>query len=281
MDSIRNYASLMQFKIVALLVLSSAAGFAIAYRSYLGAFTAFIFVVIGITFSSSGAEVLNKVLERDIDRKMNRTRQRASVTGKIDHRNGIIVGIVLSAIGIGLGYMVNDLTALMILLGFAFYIIIYTGILKTRSRFNIIVGSLAGSFCVWAGVTAAAGTITMPGFLLGLLIFLWVPGHIWSFAIKYRKDYIRAGVPMLTAVESTSTGTKVIAFFNILMAAFSALLIPYLGVYYIVILAIPLAVLLCLSFKTLVDSSATWILFKFSSVFLTFVFLAVIVARLL
>ncbi len=279
MSSVSDYLGLMQYRIVALLVLSSVAGFVIANGlNGAGALRGLALVVLAVAVSGAGAELLNKVLEIDIDRKMKRTMNRASARGRINKTHGLAHGIILSAAGILLGYAVNVLTAAMVFLGIFFYIVIYTIWLKRRSRFSIIIGGLAGSFCVWAGVTAASGTIALPGFVLGLLVLLWIPGHIWSFAMRYRKDYIKAGVPMLTAVESKKTGARVISAFNIVMAAFSVYLAVFLGAYYAVIIVIPLALSLYLSFKTMVNSSAAWTLFKFSSVYLAFAFLGVIVA---
>ena len=278
----RDYASLMQYRIVALLVLSAVAGFVIANgigNSY--ALQDLALVVLAIAVSGAGAELLNKVLEVDIDKKMERTKGRTSARGRINKAHGLAYGIILSAVGILLGYAINILTAAMVLLGIFFYIVVYTIWLKRRSRFSIIIGGLAGSFCVWAGVTAGAGTITFAGFVLGILVLFWIPGHIWSFAIKYRKDYIKAGVPMLTAVESRKTGTRVIALFNILMAAFSVFLVLFLGIYYAMIIVIPLALSLYMSLKTIMNSQAAWALFKFSSIYLTFAFIGVIVAGLL
>lgn len=280
MGTLRNYISLMQFKIVLLLVLSAAAGFVIAYGASSTIYSLAL-VMLAIAASGAGAEMLNKILERKIDSKMSRTSKRPTVLGKINRKSGLTYGFVLCAVGVFLGYAINYLTALMIFMGLVFYIGVYTELLKTRSRLNIIIGGLAGSFCVWAGVTAASGTIAMPGFILGLLVLVWIPGHIWSFAIKYRKDYIRAGVPMLTSIESKKKGTRIIAAFNILMAIFAAVLVIYLGVYYAAIIAIPIVAELYLSFKTVLRSSTAWTLFKFSSVFLTIIFMAVIIMKLL
>lgn len=271
----------MQYRIVALLALSAISGFAIANGiGGADALRNLVLVASSVTAGAAGAELLNKTLEIDIDGAMERTRGRASVRGKIRKGYGIACGIVLSAAGIALGYSINAMTAAMILLGILFYIIVYTIWLKRRNRFSVVIGGLAGSFCVWAGTAAASGTVALPGFVLGLLVLFWIPGHIWSFAIRYRKDYIRAGVPMLAAVGSRKAGTRAIASFNILMAAFSVWLALFLRWYYAAIIAIPLAFSLYLSFRTMVDSAAAWTLFKFSSPYLTFVFIGVIVAML-
>ncbi len=278
MGTLRRYASLMQFKIVSLLAFSTIAGFAIA-RPY-GALLlkSLVLATIGVILASAGAEVMNKLLERDIDRKMERTRRRPSVRGLIGVRAGLLLGLGLVGTGIVLGYLVNQLAALMILSGAVFYILVYTLILKRRSRFSVLIGGFAGSFCVWTGVAAAAGTITVPGLILGLLVLLWIPGHIWSLALRHRDDYRRAGVPMFTAVESERTGTLTIALFNVLMALVTISLVPFLGIYYAAIIVIPLLLVLYLSVKVVLDSSKVWSVFKLSSPYLAFVFIAVIVA---
>ncbi len=281
MATLSDYVKLMQYKIVALLVLSAVAGFVIANGliAHLELKNLAI-IILAIAAGGCGAELLNKVIEADIDKKMERTKNRATARGKLDKTHGMIYGVLLSAVGIVLGSLANFLTAVMIFLGVFFYIIVYTIWLKRRSRFSIVIGGLAGSFCVWAGVTSASGTITLPGFVLGLLVLFWIPGHIWSFAIKYRKDYLKAGVPMLTAVESRRIGTRVIALFNIIMAALSVYMVLFLRWYYTAIIVIPLAFSLYLSFKTIIDNTAAWTLFKFSSIYLTFVFIGVIIAAL-
>ena len=280
MGRVRNYEKLMSFKVVALLVLAAIGGFAVAYTHRPGAAAAVTLAALAVFLSASGAELLNKLMERDIDSKMSRTMNRPSVKGGVDITFGYALGLALAALGIGVGYVVNQLTALMVFLGVFFYLIVYTEVLKRRSALNIVIGGLAGSFCVWAGVAAAANTVTVPGFLLGLLVLLWIPGHIWSFAIKYRKDYNKVGVPMFTAVASLKRGTNTIAVFNILMALLSVYLVRYMGLYYAAVIAIPLVISLYLSFRTVADSKAAWSLFKFSSIYLTFVFIAVIVAAL-
>ncbi len=280
MGSIRDYLGLMQYKIVALLVMSAIAGFAIAYAGAPGALQAILLLAIAITASSAGGELLNKILEIDLDRQMKRTSRRASVTGRVDARIAVAYGLSLAALGVIAAYAIDMLAAVMVLLGLVFYIIVYTLLLKRRSRLNIVIGGLAGSFCVWAGVAAASGTVTLPGFLLGLVVLFWIPGHIWSFAMKYRSDYHGAGVPMLTAVAKARNGALAIALFNIAMALVSLSLVLFLGIYYAAIIAIPMAIVLYLSAKTIMEDKAAWTLFKFSSVYLAFVFIGILVAVL-
>ncbi len=279
--ALRDYINIMQFKIVTLLVLSAIAGFAAASPHGFLALHGIAVLALSIASAGAGAEVLNKMLEVDVDSRMERTKHRPSVTGEIKPAAGVALGVLLSGTGVALGYLINPATALMVLLGILFYVVVYTKLLKKRTRFSVVIGGLAGSFCVWAGSTAASGTVRAPELLLGLLVLFWIPGHIWSFALKYRKDYIRAKVPMLTAVSSIKTGSRAIAAANALMALLALYLSVYLGMYYASIVFIPLAATLWLSARTVVDSKNAWSLFRFSSVFLALAFFAVIAAHFL
>ena len=282
MASLHDYINLMQFRILSLLALSTLAGFAIAYDNWsIHLLPLLVFALIGVFMGGMGAELLNKVLEIDIDSKMERASSRASVRGSVSPLFGIALGATLVILGVEIGGLANWSTSLMIALEVIFYVLIYTAILKRRSRFSIIIGGLAGSFCVWAGVTAATGTITLAGAILGVLVLLWIPGHIWSLASRFKEDYVAAGVPMLTAVESPRKGVMTIASFNILLALISLFLSLFLNTYYTEIITIPLLLMLYLSLRVIANRSTAWTLFMFSSPYLAFVFFAVIIARLI
>ncbi len=282
MARLYDYLSLAQPRIVALLVLSALAGFGRARSSWNGfVLLPLVSVLVAVLASSMGAELLNKMLEVDIDGKMRRTASRASVSGAVSPLTGTAWGVTLVSLGIVAGGLANWLTSLMIALGAVFYVLVYTAVFKRRSRFAVLIGGFAGSFCVWAGVAAAAGTITIPGIILGMLVLLWIPGHIWSLALRFRKEYRRAGVPMFSAVETPRKGTMAIVFFNILMSLVSLSLALFLGAYYLAMILIPLLLILYLSYRVAANQSVAWPLFKFSSPYLAFVFFAVILTRLL
>lgn len=275
--SIRDYFSLIQPKIIALLAFSAFAGFEISYTGAVSQFMA-VYAVLGVLIAAVGAELFNKVLEADIDRKMERTSMRATARGKVNTKLTLAVGVVFVSAGILIGDLANWLTALMIALGANFYVLVYTELLKRTSRLNIIIGGLAGSFCVWAGMTAASNSFVSAGFLLGLLVLFWIPGHIWSLAMKYKREYIKAGVPMLTAVESTRIASLAIAISNIFMLVVAIALAEFLDMYYLFIMIVPFVVQLYLSVKLIYERAYAWKLFKFSSIFLTIAFIAVLVS---
>jgi len=162
--------------------------------------------------ASAGAAMLNHFLDRDLDRRMNRTRGRPLASERVLHGSNVaVVGFVLLAVGIGLAtWLLNPLTGLSILLGGITYVGIYTFWLKRRSSWNIVIGGFAGSAPALAGSAAAVGAWT-PGVLaFALLVFLWTPPHFWSLALLLRNDYARANLPMLPRMQDVPFSGKVV-----------------------------------------------------------------------
>ncbi|MGI0151323.1 MAG: heme o synthase, partial [Thermoplasmata archaeon] len=164
---------------------------------------------------------LNHYVDRDLDRKMRRTRERPLAEGRIAPvGHALLLGLVLSALGIGGAFLLlNALTALAIFLGGATYVGIYTLWLKRRSSWNIVVGGFAGSAPALAGAAAAVGHFTLGSLALALLLFLWTPPHFWSLALRLRGDYRLAGLPMLPDMEDPAYSGRIVV-------VSAALLIP-------------------------------------------------------
>jgi protoheme IX farnesyltransferase len=115
------------------------------------------------------------------------------------------------ATSFGLSYVLfNALTAAMIILGTAFYLIIYTVWLKRASPLNVVIGGFAGCFAALSGWTATANTPSLVPILVAMLDFLWTPGHLWGLAIKKVKEYKKAGVPMLPVKIGTAKAAQVV-----------------------------------------------------------------------
>lgn len=162
--------------------------------------------------ASAGAAMLNHYLDRDLDVRMRRTRQRPLPSERIGSSAAVAAGgLGLSAIGVGgAALLINPLTGLSILLGGLTYVVVYTAWLKRRSSWNIVIGGFAGSAPALAGGAAAVGSWT-PGILaLALLVFLWTPPHFWSLALMLRADYQAAGLPMLPRMDDPAYSGKVV-----------------------------------------------------------------------
>jgi heme o synthase len=110
-----------------------------------------------------------------------------------------------------------------------FYIFVYTLLLKRRSPANIVIGGAAGCFPVLVGWAAVTSTVAWPAVVLFAVIFLWTPPHFWALAMKFRKDYAAANVPMLPVVASPAAVTRKILWYSYAMVAATLALIPFAG----------------------------------------------------
>jgi heme o synthase len=125
--------------------------------------------------------------------------------------------------------MANWLAASLADAAILFYVFVYTLLLKRRSRANIVIGGAAGCFPVLVGWAAVKGTIGVPAIVLFVVIFLWTPPHFWALAMKFRKDYAAAGIPMLPVVATAAEVTRRILWYSYAMVAATLALAPYAG----------------------------------------------------
>lgn len=183
--------------------------------------------LVGGALSAGSAGAFNMYIDRDIDRLMNRTKNRPLVTGEMTDRAALIFAYTIGVISIAwLGLTTNWLAASLSLAAIVFYVVIYTLVLKRRTEQNIIWGGIAGCFPVLIGWTAVTGSLDWPPFILFLVVFLWTPPHYWPLSMKYRDDYAAAEVPMLAVMRDRATvGVQVVLYAWATVIA-SLLLIP-------------------------------------------------------
>jgi heme o synthase len=215
-----DYLPLAKPGITALICLVAVAGFLLASPRSVDLVRLGILVATGAA-ASAGAAMLNHYLDRDIDRRMKRTRGRPLADERIVSGSAVaVVGLLLLGGGIGLAtILLNPLTGFSIFLGGFTYVVIYTLWLKRRSNWNIVIGGFAGSAPALAGSAAAVGGWT-PGVLaFAFLVFLWTPPHFWSLALLLKDDFARANLPMLPRTEDVPYSGKVVV-------VSAALLIP-------------------------------------------------------
>jgi len=164
---------------------------------------------------------------------MKRTSRRPLVVGghgTIKPAEALAWGIVLGAgATLLLGLMANWLAAALADAAILFYIFVYTLGLKRRSPANIVIGGAAGCFPVLVGWAAVTGTVALPAVVLFAVIFLWTPPHFWALAMKFRRDYAAANVPMLPVVASPAAVARRILWYSYAMVAATLVLIPFAG----------------------------------------------------
>jgi heme o synthase len=194
------YAELTKPRITFLIVLTSAAGFALASRGPLN-FAALLSALFGIALLSSGIATLNQYAERELDGLMRRTANRPLPAGKLAPWEALAFGAGITiAAEAYLLIVVNPLTALLGLTVIAGYLFAYTP-LKTRTSLSTLVGAFPGAVPPLIGWTAARGSISLEGWVLFAILFLWQFPHFLAIAWMYREDYSRAGILMLPVVE--------------------------------------------------------------------------------
>jgi protoheme IX farnesyltransferase len=167
---------------------------------------------LAVLLSSASAGAFNHYVERDLDARMARTRNRPFVTGRF--RPGLpwlwaIGALLVLSVG-GAAFVLNIPVALHTFLGAFVYGVVYTVWLKRRTAWNIVWGGLAGSFAVLAGASAVDPTLAAAPIWLAVVLFLWTPPHFWSLAIALHDDYKAAGVPMLPVVVGDARAAQVI-----------------------------------------------------------------------
>ncbi len=187
-----------------------------------------VFSVAGY-LACGGCGALNCVYDQDTDKLMDRTSQRAIPTGAVTPRKALLFGSVLTGAGISLSYIYfNVLTSLMMVLGAAFYLGVYTVLLKRKSSWNVVIGGFAGCFAALSGWTASANALSLAPLLVSSVDFLWTPGHLWGLAIKKVREYRKAGIPMLPVAAGLKKSARIVFLFN-LATITSSLLFPLFG----------------------------------------------------
>ncbi len=288
-QTLLDYIYLTKMKITSLLVFTSAMTLILA--SILTGITVSwaygLFAIVMITFACASANTLTCYLDRDIDGVMDRTKERPLPTGRISPpEKALAFGLTMLAISlIGSLLVINLISMIVILIGFADNVGIYSYVLKRRSALNIILGGISGGMPALFGWTAVTSNVALLPILLAVLIMLWTPNHIWNLAIYYREDYKRAGVPMLPVVVNIERAIRIIVLTVIIMFPLS--LLPFFlakigPIYLIVALGFGLIVLagnIYTLYKPTVDHA--WTMFKLSSPYLFLLFTALVLGAII
>ena len=210
---------------ITLLVLVTTAGAMVWAAGGLPPIGLTVATLVGLACASGGGAVLNHVVDRDIDRLMERTRNRPVATGRVSVAAATTFGLALNVIAaVILLAFTNVLTTVLAIGGSAFYVVVYTMVLKRRTPQNIVIGGAAGAIPPLAGWAAVTGEIGLAPLIMFLIIFLWTPPHFWALAILKKDEYARAGVPMLPAVATERETAVQILVYTVLLAVVS--LIP-------------------------------------------------------
>lgn len=189
----------------------------------------FMLTMIGSTIVISGALMLNNWYETDLDKKMDRTRKRPTVTGAFSLNSVLWAGIATSVIGMAMMLFTTIEAFAYSFLGWFFYVVLYTFWSKRKYTINTIIGSISGAFTPLIGwaVIAPAGHI-VPLTMFHVLLVWQVP-HTLAIAVKRLEDYTRAGVPMLPVVSGIKPTIRQMLIYTVALLPFPFILIEPLG----------------------------------------------------
>ncbi|MGI2903512.1 heme o synthase [Tolypothrix sp. VBCCA 56010] len=196
----QDYYQLTKPRIIPLLLITTAASMAIASQGKLDP-RLLLLTMIGGTCATASAQTINCIYDSDIDYQMERTRHRPVPSGRVQPLHALIFAIALACISFAvLAVFVNLLSALLAMSGIAFYVGIYTHLLKRHTPYNIVIGGAAGAIPALVGWAAVTNTLSWTAWLIFAIVFLWTPPHFWALALMIRDEYAKVGVPMLPVV---------------------------------------------------------------------------------
>jgi heme o synthase len=196
-------------RIVTMVLVTTALGFFLGGHA---AWPVLLATLAGVGLATGGAAVLNNYLDRDVDAKMTRTRQRALPAGVVAPAHALAYGVTLVLVGVlALVWWVNLLTGFLVLLAAFMYVLVYTP-MKRVSWFNTTIGAIPGAIPPLCGWAAATGQLAPGAWVLFAILFVWQHPHFFSIAWMFKDDYRNAGLKMLSVVNPAGTFRQTILF---------------------------------------------------------------------
>lgn len=242
-----------------------------------------LYTLLGTALIIASGTCLNNYIDRDIDQKMSRTKNRALVEGRLNPKHVLIMGFLLAILGTALLVLVNIVTTLVALFGLFVYVVVYTMWWKRKHSLNTVIGSLSGAVPPVIGWTAiSGGSIDAGAWILFLIMFLWQPPHFLALAMRRCEDYRAAGVPMLPVVKGFHETKKQMLNYVFVLVPGSLLLFMYTSVQYAYVwialaLGIIWIVLTVKGFYAKDDLKWARQYFLFSLIYMTVLFVSIII----
>lgn len=213
------YLALTKPRVIELLLVTTIPAMLLAHRGTVNPLL-ILNTLIGGMLAAGGANTLNCVADADIDKVMKRTARRPLARAAVPRSHALVFGLALSVASFfWLWWTTNMLSAHLAGATIAFYVLVYTLLLKRRTSQNVVWGGAAGCMPVMIGWSAVTDTIQWPALVMFAIIFFWTPPHTWALAMRYKDDYKAAGVPMLPAVATERQVTKQILIYTWLTVA--------------------------------------------------------------
>jgi len=270
--------------IVALLLVTTYSGMVVGAKALPSLSLAF-WTLLGGALAAGGSGAINQYIDRETDKRMTRTARRPIAAGRMTPAEGYAFGLALLVISFYLlAGFVNLLAALLALAGMIYYIVVYSIWLKHATVQNIVIGGGAGAIPPLVGWAAATGHLSIPALFLFAIIFMWTPPHFWALALVKQKDYARAGVPMLPVVRGERVTREQILIYTLELVGLTLLMsvLGMAGGFYTVSAIFLGAMLIYSAWKVwrVGGNKIAWQMYRYSSMYLAFLFVALVVDAL-
>jgi protoheme IX farnesyltransferase len=281
----KDFLKLTKPIVVLLLLVTTFAGMVIATGKWPSLNLTF-WTLLGGFLAAGGSSAINQYIDRYDDRKMQRTQKRPIPSGRITPAEGLAFGSAAAITSIFImTAFVNYLAALLTFAGIIYYVLIYSIFLKKATVQNIVIGGGAGAIPPLIGWAAVTQSLNIPSLFLFAIIFVWTPPHFWALALVRKKDYARAGVPMLPVVRGEKETRWQIFIYTIELVVLTMLL-PLFGLggsIYLIGAALLGIWLITTAWRLWKNegNKVAWKMYRYSSMYLAFLFFVLMVDRLL
>ena len=288
-ETLAAYIALTKPRIVELLLITTVPAMLLAAQGF-PPLTLIAATLVGGSLSAASANAFNCIIDADIDAQMARTAARPLVTGRISVGAALLFASTLGVASfIFLALTTTIMAAFISLLAIAFYVLIYTVILKRSTPQNIVIGGAAGALPPVIGWAAVTGDISLVPVLLFALVFYWTPPHFWALALRIGADYAAAGVPMLPVTAGPAETARQIWLYTILLVAMSLMLwaVAGMGLVYLAVAVIGGGIFLLRAWRLRSDVLGDGLLrgatrlYRFSISYLTLIFAAIAIDSIL
>ncbi|PQQ29961.1 heme o synthase [Photorhabdus hindustanensis] len=220
-------------------LISVIGGFLLASKGVID-YPLFISTLLGVSLVVASGCVFNNYIDRDIDRIMERTKNRVLVKGLIDPKISLIYASILGIVGIVLLYAAaNALAMQLAIIGFVVYVGVYSLYMKRKSVYGTLIGSLSGAAPPVIGYCAVTGQFDTGALILLLIFSLWQMPHSYAIAIFRFKDYQAANIPVLPVIKGISVAKNHIILYILafMIATLMLAISGYAGYKYLVVAA--------------------------------------------
>jgi heme o synthase len=282
---VRDLFALTKPIVVSLLLVTTFGGMAAGMKA-LPPLGLTFWTLLGGALAAGGASALNQYIDRDLDKHMQRTANRPLAAGRMFPAEGLAFGLALSILSFYLlAGLVNLISAFLSLFGILYYVWLYSILLKKRTAQNIVIGGGAGAIPPLVGWAAATGNLSVAALFMFAIIFFWTPPHFWALSIVRKRDYERAGVPMLPVIQGEKETRRQIWLYTLLLVALTILmpLFKLAGTLFLISALLLGLWLVSVAWRVYKGegNKIAWKMYRHSSMYLMFIFLALVVDAIL